>query len=526
VLPRLLLGLLLALYAGLLLNSAANTGVTLDEPSHLLSARLYWSGADTLKPRDMPPLIKIVAGWPARFFFPLPDLPREDRHEWTLSLTMIRRTPPEQIGPLMFASRAPLLLFPLGTALLIFLWSRALFSEWTAVCLAALWMIEPTALGHASLFKNDHAAAFGYLATGFTLWRYWTQPSTARVIWLAVGVLLAILSKLSLFFVIPIAVALVAVRSRRILPVAVLLGVVYAGSIAACQFELTYAAGLPLPKPLWDGLRSVAGYSQGSNSVWLNGRIYPEGHRAYFLLALLWKSPIALLMALIAGFGWILWRQRSVPAAWFLLAPAVAYVALASLTSLQFGIRLILPALPFALLALGYLFEAHRVIAPLTIAAVALSVFPAYPNTVSYFNEFSRTPLRRLHRLSDSNIDWGHGLPGLKRYVDEEKITFFRLVYFGNDVATRYFGLNDFKNVDLPWDDTATRGLTRFVPRPGLYAVSPSALTGQYFKPKYRDYFHCFRSRPPDAVLAGGAMWIYIVDFTNPTPLPPASGAP
>ena len=54
--------LLAALAAGLVVR-AWRLGITVDEPSHLLSANLYWQGEDRLKPRDMPPLkrVKVVA---------------------------------------------------------------------------------------------------------------------------------------------------------------------------------------------------------------------------------------------------------------------------------------------------------------------------------------------------------------------------------------------------------------------------------------------------------------------------------
>jgi hypothetical protein len=86
------LTLLLAALAAALLYQAWQVGVTVDEPAHLLSAFLYWRGEDTLRPRDMPPLIKMAGGWaPTITGLPLPvDHPSwKERDEWTASLVMM-----------------------------------------------------------------------------------------------------------------------------------------------------------------------------------------------------------------------------------------------------------------------------------------------------------------------------------------------------------------------------------------------------------------------------------------------------
>ncbi len=93
---RIALGLLLVLSCALMAYLCWRTGVTVDEPGHLVGGRLYWEGADTLKPGDMPPLIKIVGGWaPYLFDLPLPDdlgHVGDKRREWEVALAMLERS--------------------------------------------------------------------------------------------------------------------------------------------------------------------------------------------------------------------------------------------------------------------------------------------------------------------------------------------------------------------------------------------------------------------------------------------------
>ena len=120
---------ILTLLAAALAYEAWRTGVTVDEPAHLISSYLYWHGKDDLPPGDLPPLIKMVGGWVPRLIgLPLPaDLggPGETRHEWNVALWMMERLPDAQ--RVFFWSRLPLLIFPLGTVLLVWRWGRQLF---------------------------------------------------------------------------------------------------------------------------------------------------------------------------------------------------------------------------------------------------------------------------------------------------------------------------------------------------------------------------------------------------------------
>jgi len=182
----------------------------------LLSAFLYWRGEDTLRARDMPPLIKMAGGWaPTITGLPLPvDHPSwKERYEWTASLVMMERMKAGQIRKVFFLARMPLLIFPLLTALLLWRWGREFFGAWTGLLVALLFALEPTALAHGALFKNDLAGTFGYLAFWYAAWKFWQQPNPTRAASVGLALLAAVLAKLSMLLLVPVAPLLVLWRT-------------------------------------------------------------------------------------------------------------------------------------------------------------------------------------------------------------------------------------------------------------------------------------------------------------------------
>lgn len=533
---------LLAVYFGALFALASRTGVTVDEPSHILSAILYWEGADTLAPRDMPPLIKIAAGWlAAKAQFQIVEESHpvwKKREEWDISLDMIRRMDERQIRQSMLMARLPLLFFPLGTATLLWWWGRQLFSPTAALILAALFVLEPTALGHGALFKNDHAATFGYLLFFYRAWVLARTATLANAAWLIGAACVAFLAKLSMLILLPIAVLLVAIllRGRQLAAGLLLaLAIPYAISAITCQFELRPLTPdeyqgevirgylkepaltllraftvVPLPIPLYQGFSSILFNNGNENAVYLLGQRYPWGHPGYFGLAALVKSPEPILALLAAGVMLLAINRKAfqlIDALWLL--PAPLYFTLASLSSLQLGFRLILPCLPFALLLCGPAVNRLKpALAALLLIATFVTTAWQYPHYIAYFNQTSGGPPNGLKYLSDSNVDWGQSLRELRRWVRRENIQHFHLSYFGRDNGQAYFTAPS----QLTWISPPYREIHQtirsFAPSPGIYAISATLLTGQFFDPPYRDFYKAFRERQPIAY-AGYSIYIY-----------------
>jgi len=547
------LTLVLAALAAALVYQAWRVGVTVDEPAHLLSAFLYWRGEDTLLPRELPPLIKIVGGWaPTITGLPLPyDHPSwRDRHEWTISLVMMERMKADQIRKVFFLARLSLLIFPLLTALLLWRWGRELFGAWTGMLIALAFALEPTALAHGALFKNDLAATFGYLAFWYGAWKFWRQPTPGLAACVGLALLAAVLAKLSMLILAPVAPLLVLLRCasrprQAVTCLLLVLAIPYLGSIVACQLEaqpltseelaatlrdprlpapLRWASPLfrvvPVPIPLWQGLVSLAHSNATENRVYFWGRIYPGGHPLYFPGAILVKTPLAILLLLLCGTAILCHaalRGRLRGTHLFWLVPGLLYIGLASLSSLQLGVRLVLPALPFGLLLCGTAIQwlnrgRGKVFLALLLASLAAESASIYPHGISFFNLAAGGPEQGLRYLADSNLDWGQSLRDLAGYVRKAGIKKFRLSYFGSDNPWAYFSDQELELLPPPWDPSLVpEGRLVYRPQPGYYAISATLFPGHFFEPRYRDYYGYFRGMEPIAKV-GYSIYVYRVD--------------
>ncbi len=550
---------ILSAHLAALVYLAWHTGVTVDEPSHLVSSYFYWHGQDDLKPRDMPPVIKIVGGWVPRLLgLPIPyDHPSwESQHEWSISLEMMDRLR-ERIPRVFFLSRLPLLVFPLLTGVLLWWWARQIFAPATALLILAAFVLEPTALGHGALFKNDLASTFGYLLFWHRAWVYWRNPGKRNAAWLGAGLMFAILTKLSMLVLLAIAPVLVIARHLTLSPkrlramaigLVIVLAIPYLGSMAACQFDasrlrewdlrvldrdprvwdafLTAAhmfLVLPLPEPMWDGTVSLMQTSADNQSIFLLGRNLDKGSPVYFLVALALKAPVPLQLLVATALlleALALRRREFDPRRLFWIVPGWIYIGLASLASFQLGVRLVLPALPLALLTCGraveWLLRGRRaiVLAGLFTVLVVRTVW-IYPHAISFFNFWPGSPERGARLLSDSNVDWGQDLRELAVVVHRMGIRQLRLSYFGTDCMWAYLSEREVEQLAPPWSDDLAQG-TIYQPEPGYYAISATLLPGHMFEERYQRYFSAFWNLKPVA-RAGYSIYVYKVEAPQAT---------
>ncbi|MFL6245654.1 MAG: hypothetical protein ACJ74H_06495, partial [Thermoanaerobaculia bacterium] len=167
----------------------------------------------------------------------------------------------------------------------------------------------------------------------------------------------------------------------------------------------------------------------------LLGEFSQRGWPHYYLVAIAVKTPLpALALMLIAIF-----RTRRFEAAVCLLFAAL-FLIVSAFSSLNLGIRHILPIFPFLFAACAI--SVSRGITVMLVAAHVLTSLLAYPSYLSYFN-----PLIGSHRnadrvLIDSNLDWGQDLRRLAKWTRENDIDVIRVHYFGAGSVERELGAN------------------------------------------------------------------------------------
>ncbi|MBI3683791.1 MAG: hypothetical protein HY235_25745 [Acidobacteria bacterium] len=329
------------------------------------------------------------------------------------------------------------------------------------------------------------------------------------------------------------------------LPAAGLVAVVYFGVLCASRFEASRLSAdeyrsvradssvpwvffrvskvfrlIPVPRPYWDGFLSLCHSERQGTPVFFLGKKEPHGSRAYFLVALALKTPVALqalLLLALAGGVWTLVRTAST---WplFLFGPAALYIAVASFASLQLGIRLILPALPLATILCGHLADSLCRFRLQYAVGILLLLFGVeslrfYPYGISFFNLWGGSIVRSMGYLADSNLDWGHGLPALAEWVKKNGVSKINLFYFGTDTPYRYFRDEEMVLQSPPWSKDHVQEKV-FRPAEGYYAISANLLPGHFFDDEFRDYFQEFRGKAPVHV-AGYSILVYRVEKTT-----------
>ena len=247
-----------------------------------------------------------------------------------------------------------------------------------------------------------------------------------------------------------------------------------------------------LPEAFLYGYAYVIEMAQ-QRAAFLNGEYSIYGWRSYFVWAFFLKATLPLIvgLALTALVTLKRWRTQSARIRSDLYATApllvlfVTYWAASIASHMNIGERHILPTYPVMFIGLGLLGAARAGrSAALGTAACLLCLWnagealAAYPHYLSYFNELGGGPSNGFKHLSDSSVDWGQDLPGLKQWLDENKKPGEQayLAYFGtgepnyyNIRAERLPFSNGF-HFDNPYQELG----------PGIYCIGATVLNQVY----------------------------------------------
>ena len=171
--------------------------------------------------------------------------------------------------------------------------------------------------------------------------------------------------------------------------------------------------------------------------AYLDGRRYADGRWTYYPLAILYKTPVAELLAVgVAGVIGLATARRAGWSAACVGVPAVTFAATALHARLNVGLRSVLPLFPLLDVAVGCAaaWAWHRrprvtaVACAVLIASGATTAVTAWPDYIPFFNAAVGGPKQGLAHLADSNLDWGQDVnalagwerahPGVPVYAD------------------------------------------------------------------------------------------------------------
>jgi hypothetical protein len=234
-----------------------------------------------------------------------------------------------------------------------------------------------------------------------------------------------------------------------------------------------YVRGIIFSRQMQNGGQSYSGptYLMGKLGLENGGK---KGFKQYFLVAFLYKVPIATQLILIMAITSLI-RNRKQIDFWkneaFLLFPVFLFFIIFSFSNSQLGIRYIIVTFPFIFVLCSRVVInwvnsriRYRIFVISLLAYLVISNISYFPHYFSYFNELLTDRKLGYTILADSNLDFGQNRFYLKDYLEKHP-----------DVM--YLERSSFKRqVDLGLSDERLFDLKK--PRAGLLVVEANYLLG------------------------------------------------
>ena len=440
---------------------------TYDEAMHIAAGYSYLATGDfRLEPQN-PPLVKGLLSLPLFLAYRLPFNP--DPQHWAdadgyligQDLLYESKLPAHQI---LFLTRLPNLVLGVAVVTLIGWWAYRLWGARAALLAVALASLEPNLIAHASLVTTDIGATLFVFLTVYLLWEYLRSPRWWVLSLLGFAMGLAFVTKFSTILLIPL-VPLLAGATLLVDPEARALFLVTNGRMpttpanfrATAAFLLIFlfivaiislAYGFQGPSAWLFGLQRFMALAREGQPAFFWGEYSYVGWWNYFLVAFLIKTPLGSLILIGASLlfyraGNSLGRREAI----FILLPVIVIFVLTSQSKVNIGLRHILLVYPFLFVLASRLATVRfrrQWLAPLLLGMpllmTAVSAIRTAPHQLAYFNELVGGPDQGYRYLSDSNVDWGQDLKGVKAYMVKENLSIIYLSYFGT-APPPYYGI-------------------------------------------------------------------------------------
>ncbi len=513
---------LLVVTGGLIIGAMRHTSMTFDELGMMAEGvRAVEVGKVDMNP-DQPPVMKYLYGLAVRRKGM--RIPAEVGDQWGPNmhyaygqvLFFKAGNNPERLA---FRGRLLDVAIALLLVLLVFLWTRRVRGDPTALLAAGLVAFLPDLLAHGGVAYNDVPMAAAYFGAAWALDAVVRRPTLARAALAGGLATLALGIKFSALALAPVAVVLLVAEAvgrgrdrawwiavAKALPVAL----VAAYIVLAAIYRFDWGLADFRERLLFNIHHAEAGH--GAAAVLL-GHQSLTGFWYFFPVAFLFKTPAALhILIVVALLGALRVARR--PSRETLRSPmrmpvvaGLVFLYFLLTSHLNIGFRHALPLLPMLLvLTAAGVAPAWRSVgrwARVGIGALlvwyAASTVSYYPDFLAYLSEYAPSRDRGYEILVDSSLDWGQGLLELRSWMHDHDVKTVYLSYFGSALPEGY-GIH---YVALPSFFPLFGGEKGDV-HPEYVVVSATNLAGNYIG----DQMSRFRRLKPDAVL-GHTMFVY-----------------
>lgn len=233
------------------------------------------------------------------------------------------------------------------------------------------------------------------------------------------------------------------------------------------------ASGEPILRPLAHyglGLLRVLHQNVEPHNVFFLGDVLFRGSHLYFPVVYFLKEPLPFWGLVITALLFLAWQFRKPMAGWSrglkdflrnhfeesaMLLWLVIYWATSINSSLNIGVRHLLPTYPFAILLVSgqivkivkkakenFNFKSKALIFTVffLLSWYVVENIKVYPLYLTYFNQAAGGPSGGYRYVTDSNLDWGQDLIRFSDWVKENNISKIELDYFGWADQSYYLG--------------------------------------------------------------------------------------
>ena len=450
---------------------------TVDEAMHLAAGYSYLIKRDFRIEPQNPPLIKELLALPVLIAYRLPFHPDpqhwRDADGYLIGQDLLYRSTPtaEQILAL---SRFPNLFLGGVLVALIGWWAYRLWGNRAALLAMGLASFEPNLIAHSSLVTTDIGVTMFIFLTMYLFWEYVNHPTWRLLVGIGVSTGMALAAKFSAVLVLPIIALIVSVslltRSgldvplpkklkptaprHKLLEATAVLSLI--GFVATLVISSAY---LFQGFQLWlSGFYQFLTLSQEGLPAFFLGEYSWHNWWSYFPVVFLLKTPLGSLVIITIS---LVFHRTGSPLAYrqalFLVLPVILIFLAMTQAKTNIGLRHILPVYPFLFVLASrvvtlrfYRYSITRFLIGIPVAWMAISSLRVAPHHLAYFNELAGGPEQGYRYLSDSNVDWGQDLKGLKAYVEREKLPIIYLSYFGTAPPSYY---------NIRYQDVASKGI-------------------------------------------------------------------
>ena len=427
--------LLIAIAAARIALTWTVFSVTTDEPLHLAAGFELLQKHRYDVQSENPPLPRVVlAGVPYLAGLRWPCTPNlfQDTRDFFYKNGDYR--------PKLVLCRMGNLLFFVIAAAALFVWCRRELGEWEAVLATLLFTLQPLILGFAGIANHDMATAatVGLALLAFSAWLQELDSKRAALLGLAYGA--SILCRFSCIAFVPAACGAIFLLRRP--PRRAWASLLLVVPVALLTIAIGYLGRFDL---FFEGVKGLTAIDRGGFPSYLFGRVADRGWWWYFPAAVGLKTPLAFLALWLGGGAFALRDPRYRRAYLESSAAALAILAVSMPSTLDLGVRYVLPMyVPLTLAATAAAAAlpriSGRVAAGVLIVLFAGSSILAHPDYFPYFNLLAGSDPSRY--LIDSNLDWGQDLLRLREAARQRHIELLATNLNGHDVLNE-LGLHE-----------------------------------------------------------------------------------